>query len=416
MSAIILSVGLIIFLAYFFVGLFERTRIPDVLMLTIIGIILGPILGLIHPSDFGRIGNVMTTIALIVILFEGGINLNIKQIKESLDETAYVALSSFIGTMIIISFASWGLFGLEPLVAIMLGAMLGGTSSAVVIPIIKKLKLSDLAYMVLFLESALTDVMCIVVAMSIMSAYSTGSVATGKILGQIISSLILASAIGVAGGYVWAAMIKRIKGIPNTAITNLAYIFILYGLAEFLGFSGAISALAFGITLANLKNVPIEKLKKFTRFSIISAKQISSYKRSFFQEIVFLLKIFFFIYLGLSIKFGKIEIILGGLLITILLFLGRALVVRFFMPKRIPRCDAQVMSVLIPKGLAAAVLASIPLQLKIPGGQIVQDMSYIIVLYSIVFSAGLITLMERKNKTVVKFYNNLFAMFPENDE
>ena len=416
MSAIILSVGLIIFLAYFFTGLFERTRIPDVLMLTIIGIVLGPVSGIVCPTDFGKIGNVMTTIALIVILFEGGINLNIKQIKESLDETAYVAISSFIVTMIIISFASWEIFGLHPLVAIMLGSILGGTSSAVVIPIIKHLKLSDLAYMVLFLESALTDVICIIVAVSIMAAYSTGSVATGKIFGQIISSLVLASAIGVAGGYVWAVIFKKIKGIPNTAITNLAYIFILYGIAEFLGFSGAISSLAFGITLANLKNVPIEKLKKYTRLSLLPAKQISSYERSFFQEIVFLLKIFFFIYLGLSIKFGNLKVIIGGLIITILLFLGRALVVRFFMPKRIPRSDADVMAALIPKGLAAAVLASMPLQQNIPGGEIVQDMSYIVVLYSIVLSALLVTLIERKNKTIVGFYNKLFTVFPKNDE
>ena len=171
--------------------------------------------------------------------------------------------------------------------------------------------------------------------------------------------------------------------------------------------------MAFGITLANLKNVPIEKLKKYTRFSLLPAKEISSYERSFFQEIVFLLKIFFFIYLGLSIKFGNLKVIIGGLIITILLFLGRALVVRFFMPKRIPRNDADVMAALIPKGLAAAVLASMPLQQNIPGGEIVQDMSYIVVLYSIVLSALLVTLIERKNKTIVGFYNKLFTVFPK---
>jgi len=413
MTAIILSVGLIIFLAHFFTALFERTRVPDVFMLMILGIVLGPVTGLVCPADFGKFGNVATTIALIVILFEGGINLNIRQLKDSLDETAYVALSSFALTMVLVGLGSWFFFGLEPIVAIMLGAIVGGTSSAVVLPIISKLKLTDLAHMVLFLESAITDVMCIVVAMSLMQAYSSGSVKTGTILGDIIASLLLAAIIGVAGGWVWATLLRRIKKFPNTAMTTLAYIFLLYGISEFLGYSGAISALAFGITLANLKNVPVEQIQRYTRFSMRTSEQISDYERTFFEELVFFLKIFFFIYLGLSIKFGRLDIIAIGFLVTILIFLGRSLVVRFAMPKRITRNDSEFMAILVPKGLAAAVLASIPLQKGIAGGEIVQDSAYMIVLFSIVFSAALVALMERKQKHVSGFYDKLLNVFPE---
>ncbi len=412
MSAVILSVGLIIFLAHFFTSVFERTRIPDVLLLMLLGMLLGPVLRLVQPEDFGKFGNVATTIALIIILFEGGINLNIRQIKESLDETALVSIASFVLTMAIVSVAAWGFFKLEPIVAAMLGATLGGTSSAVVIPIIRKLKLSDLAFMVLFLESAITDVVCIVVAMSLMQAYGSGNIYTGHILGDIISSLLLASVIGLAGGIVWTILLRRIKKFPNTAMTTLAYIFVLYGIAEFLGYSGAISALAFGITLANVKNVPVEQIRKYTRFGVRKAEELSQYEKTFFEEVVFLLKIFFFIYLGLCIKFTNVGIVLFGLLITVLIFLGRGIAVRFVMPKRVSIVDAEVMSVLIPKGLAAAVLASIPVQMEITGGEVVRDTAYIVVFFSILLSAILVTLLERKQRQVAGFYRRLLSVFP----
>ncbi|MCD6419028.1 cation:proton antiporter [bacterium] len=415
MSAIILSVGVIIFLAHFFTSVFEKTRIPDVLLLMLLGILLGPILHIVCPEDFGKFGNVATTIALIVILFEGGINLNIRQIKDSLDETAVVSLASFLATMVIVAVAAWGFFKLEPIVSVMLGAMLGGTSSAVVIPIIKKLKLKRMTYMVLFLESALTDVICIVVAMSLMQAYFSGSVDTGRIFGSIISSLLLAAVIGTAGAFVWVILLKRVKNFPNTAMTTLAYIFVIFGLSEFLGYSGAIASLAFGITLANLKDFPVEQIQKYTRFSMDRTQQISKYERSFFEEVVFLLKIFFFIYLGLSIKFSNVEVILVGFAISLILFLARGVVVGVAMPKKIPRADAEVMAALIPKGLAAAVLASIPLQMGIEGGEIVQGIAYTIVFFSIAFAAFLVMLMERRQKFVMKIYDKLLTAFPENN-
>ena len=50
----VFSVGLIIFAAHFFTALFERTRIPDVLPLILIGILIGPIFGIVSLTVFGE--------------------------------------------------------------------------------------------------------------------------------------------------------------------------------------------------------------------------------------------------------------------------------------------------------------------------------------------------------------------------
>ncbi len=413
MSIVIIAVGLIIFSAHLFTSVFERTRIPDVLLLMILGILIGPILGLVRPEDFGKFGSVATTIALIVILFEGGIHLNISEIKDSIDETLVVTLVTFVVTCGLVALPMWLLFGVPKIVALLTGVILGGTSSAVVIPIINKLQVGKLTYMVLFLESALTDVICIVTTMSLLEAYRSGSIGTGQILGKILASLILAAVIGSIGGFLWAFLLKRLKQLPNTAITTLAYIFVLYGFSEFLGYSGAIASLSFGITMANLKLVSVERIRQFTRFGVGPQDEISSYERTFFQEIVFLLKIFFFIYLGLSIKFTNWKIIAGGFAITVLIFLGRLVSLRFTMSKAIKREDAFTMAALVPKGLAAAVLASIPLQYGVANADIVQDIANIVVFFSILIAAGLVSALTLKAPYLSPVYNFVLQPFPE---
>ena len=82
---IVISLGLLIFFSHAFNELFDRTKIPNVLLLLLIGIIVGPIGGIVSKDFFGQLGNVFTTITLIVILFESGVlQVGLLQIKISL--------------------------------------------------------------------------------------------------------------------------------------------------------------------------------------------------------------------------------------------------------------------------------------------------------------------------------------------
>jgi Kef-type K+ transport system membrane component KefB len=63
-APVIAFVGILVFLAHLFTGIFSRTRIPDVILLMGIGIGLGPVLGVITPANFGEVGPVFTTITL----------------------------------------------------------------------------------------------------------------------------------------------------------------------------------------------------------------------------------------------------------------------------------------------------------------------------------------------------------------
>ncbi|MGH9585009.1 MAG: cation:proton antiporter, partial [Bryobacteraceae bacterium] len=83
-AANILAVGALVFAAHAFTALFSRTRVPDVLLLTIIGILLGPILHLVKPANFGNVGPVFNAVTLVILLFEAGLSLDLDVLRGAI--------------------------------------------------------------------------------------------------------------------------------------------------------------------------------------------------------------------------------------------------------------------------------------------------------------------------------------------
>ncbi|HPQ35165.1 MAG TPA: cation:proton antiporter [Tenuifilaceae bacterium] len=399
-AGIIVFVGLIVFVSHLFTGIFERKRIPDVLLLMIIGLFLGPVFGLISPADFGIAGPMFTTITLVIILFEGGLELRIDTLRNAIKGTSALTTANFFVTMIVVGLIGWLLFGLQPVAAFMLGSILGGTSSAVVIPMVRHLRIKEDSKTILVLESAVSDVLCIIFALALLETFDVPEVKVGLIIGKIISSFALAGVMGLVGAVAWSILLNRVRTIRNTIFTTPAFVFIIFGIAEILGYSGAISALAFGITLANIEIFNVSLLKRYVSSNPITLNET---EKVFFGEIVFLLKTFFFIYIGLSIQLVNIWAIVLGLIVTLVVFALRIPVARFSLRKKFPTFDLTMISVMVPKGLAAAVLASLPFQKGIEGGEFIRDITYAVILLSITLSSVLIPLVE-KSVTVRGFY------------
>ncbi len=400
-AIVVLFLGVLIFLGNVFNRVFALTKIPDLLLLIGIGILIGPVLGLITPAAFGIAGPLFTTVTLAVILFEGGLHLKMETIKSAFRGTIELTLISFVATMLISAGILIYLHLLDPLPALMLGAAIGGTSSAVVIPMIEFLHLGKDGRAILALESAVTDVLCIVVMLTLLDVYLLGQLDVPYVTLRLVSSFLVAGVLGVIGGIIWSVLYPQLKTIKSIFLTP-AFVFIIYGIVTLLGFSGAIAALAFGITLGNLESFSIGRLIPVAH---VKQVELTPTEVTFLSQLVQLLKTFFFIYLGLSIILTDTEALKIGLLVTLILFAARILIVRFFIPKTIPVWDASIMAVMIPKGLAGAVLAAIPLQMAVKGGLFIETTTYGIILFSIMGCSVLVLLLE---KTPLK---KLYAVF-----
>jgi Na+:H+ antiporter len=194
----ILVVGTLIFIAHAFTGIFSRARVPDVLLLTIIGIVRGPMLHLVRPANFGNVGPVFTTVTLINILFEAGLSLNFDIIRGSIRSTLSLTLINFFLTMATVGIAAHFLLGLGFRLTLMLGAIVGSTSPAVIVPLTRRMHMEQCWKTILFLESALSDVLSIVVAIGFMDSYKLGTLHVTQMIGQVFAIRIPAAWLGLA--------------------------------------------------------------------------------------------------------------------------------------------------------------------------------------------------------------------------
>ncbi len=406
-ALVLLFAGLLVFLAHLFVFLFEKTRVPDVVYLIVIGLVLGPVLHIVTPEDFGKVGGVFTSIALVIILFEGGLDLRIEQLGGSLRSTVTITLISMVLITAVVSILAHFWMGLPVLLSLFVGVVLATPAPTVIFPVVRQLSLSPKAYTTLMLESPLGEALGIVLSLAILNAVRFESFQVGHLIGNLFSSLGFALLIGAIGGLAWSLLLNRIRQLRYAIFTTPAFLLVLFGVTEFLGFSGPVSALTFGITIGNAGEREFPWLAKRYNLTPLVHNDV---EKAFFGEIVFLIKTFFFVYLGLSIRFADTVTLMIALGLTAAILLTRFAAVGVGVPKSVISWrDAAVMGSLIPKGTAAAVLASLPLQLGLEGGLIIQDTIYVVVVTSILVTAGFIFLLERN--AVSWMFRFLFGRF-----
>jgi len=388
----IVVLGVLVFVAHLLTLLFNRTKIPDVLFLVLIGICLGPLLGVVTPAKFGVVGPVFTAVTLVIILFEAGLLIHLDVLRRALLRTTVLTILSFIVTTLAVGGITLALTDLSPALSFMLGAMVGSTSPAVIVPLVRQINMREESQAILYLESAISDALSIVVVFAFLEAIKFGAIRVHVVAGHVIASFIIAILFGVIFAFAWSLLLNRIRNLKNAIFTTPAFVFVVFGVVELLGYSGYVAALAFGITLGNIGLFNVLRMKRFVSLEPIA---LNDTEKIFFSEVVFLLKTFFFVYVGLSMQLTNSWFFYVAAIMTFAIFVLRIPVVRLSLSKSTPASDASLIAVMAPKGLAAAVLASIPLREGIAGGDLIQNVTYAVVLFSIVLTSLLTFLLTR---------------------
>ena len=406
MDIIIISIGLLFFLGHALSWTFKKTKIPDILILVSIGYLLGPLLGFIKTEDLGMVGPVLSTTALIVILYEGGLHLSAKDLLTSSLPAAGLSILGFLLVVVTGALVSYTI-GLQSWhISLLLGVGIGSTSSAIVIPMVKQLSISNKTQTILSLESAFTDVLTIVIFLVIVDSVASGAFNLQDLLIGVGPKTLLASLMGLASGMLWAFIKKKWAPIVTMAFAGEAWALLTYGIIEFFGYNGAIGVLTLGFILANLNLLP-SWLK-----GLMSSSPIPHEDLSILKEVTFLLRTFFFLYLGLLVNFSHWGTMGLALLLSLVIFLTRYVAIRLlFSPKHYTRLDAMVSVAMGPRGLACAVLATLPIQRGIEGGEWLRDILFTLIPITIVFTATLVLLSE---KTIWRTKaQRLFPSYPD---
>lgn len=382
-AIIIIFIGIFIFWGHYLAAIFEKRGIPDVLGLMLIGMVLGPITGLVDIRSFDSFGKLFSHLVLVFILFESGTDLKISEVQKSFKLSAGITVVGFFVTWIVLSALTYFIFNIPILSCLFIGAALGGTSSAVVVGLVRKVKVSPKTSTILIMESVETDVFTLAIPISILGLMITGHIEINTVLSQFAASLIIALMLGMGGAFLWSLIINKFPDLKSTKFSTPAFLLILYGITEYLNFSGPLTALSFGIAIGNMKYFEPRVLERFIpNHDIVLPPE----ERIFFSEIVFLLRTFFFLFIGMSIQIHRIDWLLWGALMTLALCIARILYVPLVVPKSTPVLDKAVISSMIPKGLGAAVVATLPFQSGVPDGDIIQAICFSLILFSTVFT------------------------------
>jgi potassium/hydrogen antiporter len=377
--------------------LFQRTGIPDVIPLLGLGVLLGPVTGLVTPQEVGFLAPFIGAFALLIILLEGGLELNFHHVVAKARATTLLTFVSLAITTLVAAGIAWG-FGLPfwPH-GILLGLILAPLSASVLVPMLGALRMKAETRAILSLEATLGEAIAIVVLFAAAEAALHGGLDVTSTARELSSTFGIGAGVALAIGLVWLELLRYLGRTPYSYMVTLAAAVGVFALIQFLGGNGYVGVLVFGLVLSNAREITAH-LPPALRATV----NVGDTVRWMNTEVTFFVRTFFFVYLGMLLSpaaFAPSMLVLAAVLlggIVVARVLSVALLVKL---RPAEKADADLLAVLVPRGLATAVLAAVPLTLGMQGANLFVDVaSVLIVLTNIAMTAGVVALKRTSTK------------------
>ena len=378
----------------------EKFGIPDILALIFLGALFGPILHILPREPLMSLAPYFAALTLAIVLFESGINFPLsKGFSEAPRAILYaflgVTLSAVFTVLVFVKLFAWGLIE-----SALLGVMVGGTSSAVIIPLVSRMKVSPFARNMLSIESVLTDGVVIVIVMLLLRVIvlPESMVSPEMISREIVGALVISGIIGVTAAFLISKLLPSIQERPYGDVLVLGLVIFIYAASEQAGGSGALTTFILGISLKNIALFSTWKaaLQRVSEGKPEVAEEkpedrlpsLRWYSKKFYAQLSFLMRTYFFAFLGMIFYVPDAATYFMGLLLTVILIFARFFSTMIICIKtRVSRIDKFSMTFLCGRGLAAAVLASVLSTYSLSFAGLVEQLATQVIIYTSVISA-----------------------------
>jgi cell volume regulation protein A len=371
--------------------IFERTRVPDVVWLVVAGILAGPISGFI-PSGLLRPGiPFFGAIALTVILSSGAFRLQLTDVAAAAPRGILLGLSGFVFSLI----ATCGFFWLStklgyvrsspPLAWVMVGAIVGGTSSVVIMPTMAMARVPSRVARMLEVESSATDALSVIVTMVVIDLLVNGSADISRPFIALARELGVGVALGVIAAVLLVPGIPSMRDRPHGYTVFLASMLALYGITDLFRGNGAMAVLVASLLIGNASSI-VPRLFSGAHGLVFTASQTT---RVMQDQMAFLIKSFFFFLIGLMFPTDLKQISLAAVGVLFLMAMRVPAVLLSSRSMGLAKKEFWFLSAAIPRGLAAGVLATLPMHYGLPGAENLAPVIFaVIVLSVLVFAIG----------------------------
>lgn len=248
-----------------------RINKPAIALMLFAGIIAGPVLGLLNPEqDFGELLEPMVKLAVAVILFEGGLSLNFKDLRHA---GSGVLRLVFIGVPV-----GWGLgtaavyygAGLPLAVSALFGGILVVTGPTVIGPMLRSLRVGKRVRDILKWEGIVNDPIGAMLAVSIYAyihyAQTHGpQVDVAEVGFSVLGASMLAAVIGAVLGYALTWLFPR-GLVPEFLKAPILLIAVIFGFVVadlVMHETGLITVTIMGVVMANRPTYSSRALRRF---------------------------------------------------------------------------------------------------------------------------------------------------------
>ena len=332
-------------------------------------------------------------IALSIILFSGGMDTKIKEIRPIMTTGVVLATLGVALTALVLGgfiYLIMPLFGFEFsfMQSLLLAAMMSSTDSASVFSILrsKKTGLKENLRPLLELESGSNDPMAYILTVllvGVLAPLGSGDVNVWSAVIDFIIKMVVGAVIGFGLGRVAVWSINRIN-IDNKAfysILLLAFVFITFSLAEMLHGNGYLAVYVAGLVVGNNK---------------ITHKRTLTI---FFDSFTWLFQIVMFIALGLLVNIDELRdpnvLIIGGLVGVFMIFVARPATVLLCMaPFRKFTTKARLyVSWVGLRGAVPIIFATYPLVADVPGARFMFNVVYLVTILSLIIQGTTVSSM-----------------------
>jgi potassium/hydrogen antiporter len=357
-AAVVLGlVGGLLVLAFLANRVFRVTRIPDVVLLVALGVVLGPGLGILHADTLSRATNLLGTLAIILVLFEGGLELNLRDTLRHFPGSFLLACVCYVFTVVLIALVIVKGLHLSLVNGLLVGAALGCTSSTVVLPVLQQMDAEEPVKVTLMLEASWGDVLAVLMVGLLLGLQSQTGTMAGGLAHRFLVQVGVALLFAVVAGILWSRLLHVLSEQRFWQVLTFSMVLVLYAGMEALGANGLIAVLAFGLTISNFPGVdpslgltgPLTKLAE-SQQSLLT----------FHSELAFLVRTFFFVLIGAVAQLGIFRqhpLLIAGTLGA--LFVARWLAIHSsrWAWKGISIPGREAILWMLPRGLITVVLA-----------------------------------------------------------
>ncbi|WP_445766616.1 potassium/proton antiporter [Rheinheimera sp.] len=360
-----------------------RLGAPMLLVFLIIGMLAGEE-GLVGIQfDNPQVAFLIGSIALVIILFDGGMRTHPERFRVALAPASMLATVGVLLTCGIVGIAAAYLLDLTLLQGLLLGAILSSTDAAAVFSIFQSqgLRIKERVASTLEIESGSNDPMAVMLTLTLVGVLAEGKTLNWEVAGSFLQQALVGGVMGYAAGRVFVYLCRKLPlsfaFFPLLAVASCIFI---YATTNILGGSGFLAVYLMGYLVGNARLPQIIHILRMH------------------DGLAWISQISMFLMLGLLVVPTNLlnHLVPALLLAAILIFIARPVaVIISLVPFRFPARDQLFISWVGLRGAVPIILALFPWLAGMPDEHLYFDVAFVVVIVSLVLQGWSIVPVAR---------------------